>query len=193
MSLKNKILLASGAVLAGMTATPAFAEGNYFGGFVGAALVDDNDLADGVLDLSFDTGLMVGGVIGTHLSDNIRIEGELSYLSADGDCEGKCSGSFDSSALELLGNAWYDFATDSGFRPYVGGGVGIAKVSFELDGIEADETGLAWQVGAGVRLGETGAFDIGYRYRAISIDVDDVDDEFEANAHVIQVGWTGQF
>jgi len=195
MSAKRHIIALSGAIVASVIASPASAEGAYWGGFVGAASVDDTDLS-GIGELSFDTGLIVGGVIGGHLSDNLRIEGELSYLSADAECgPGKCSSiEFDVSTLSILGNGWYDFATDSGFKPYVGGGIGMAQVNIESSIGDGDEWGFAYQIGAGVRFGETGAFDVGYRYRGVSVEIDDLSgDDIETNAHVLQVGWTRRF
>ncbi len=193
MSLKNKLLVASGAIAAGMTATPAFADGNYFGGFIGAASVDDADFFGGAFELNFETGLIAGAMVGTHVSPNVRLEGELSYLSAGADCEGKCASDFDTSALQILGNVWFDFAQDSALRPYIGAGAGAAQVSIDGSGIDENEWGWGYQVGAGVRLGATGAFDIGYRYRGVQVDLDDISEEYDGNAHVIQIGWTGEF
>jgi hypothetical protein len=88
MSLKTKLLVASGAVAAGMTATPAAAEGMYFGGFVGAAAVEDVDVGFG--EIQPDTSLIAGAVVGKQVADNFRVELEASYLAVnDADCEGK--------------------------------------------------------------------------------------------------------
>jgi hypothetical protein len=193
MSLKTKLLVASGAVAAGMTATPAAAEGMYFGGFVGAASVEDVDVGFG--DIQPDTSVIFGAVMGGHVTENIRVEGEASYLAINGaDCEGKCAGTtFDVDTLALLGNVWFDFGDSaSSFRPYVGAGVGIAAVSAESAIGDDEESGLAYQVGGGVRLGH--GFDVGYRYRAVTVEFEDlVGDDVDANMHIVQVAWTVDF
>ncbi len=191
MSVKRKLLTATGAIAAGMVATPAFAQG-YWGGFIGAASLEDVDVPG--VELDYDTGFVIGGVLGARMSDNMRIEGELSWLNADADCSGKCpAASFDTDVLSLLGNVWFDFGNGGGFSPYVGGGIGIAQVTVEGGGVEADESGFAYQVGVGARFGATGAWDIGYRYRGVEVDSDDFGGDIESNAHMIQLGWRGNF
>lgn len=78
-----------------------------------------------------------------------------------------------SSAIFLLGNAWYDFDNDTAVTPYVGGGLGVANVtSVQLvpGGDPATSSGWspAGQLGAGltVDLDETAFIDIGYRLKA---------------------------
>lgn len=80
-------------------------------------------------------------------------------------------------------NAFYDFHNYSGFTPYIGGGLGIARldasyrarVSGFLDTGEAvegrldmddDQWNFAWNVGAGVsyQINEFAAVDLNYRY-----------------------------
>ena len=61
-----------------------------------------------------------------------------------------------------------------GVSPYFGGGIGVGFVDtaaamltvFDFD----DFTGLAWQVGAGIRFNFVSnlGFDIGYRYRNVT-------------------------
>ena len=78
------------------------------------------------------------------------------------------------SAVSLMANAWYEFnLSNDQWKPYVGGGVGIAWLDMHglanrttrfttgfttgsstidsgVDGIHGDESGFAWQLGAGV-------------------------------------------
>jgi len=195
MSKSNKLLALSGALAAGMIASPAAAEGWYGGGFVGLASVDDVEL-DGTGDLEFDNEFTFGGFVGKQFGENLRVEGELSYLGASPDCIGKCSTvDFDVSVLTILGNVWVDIPVGNSFTPYVGGGVGYGSVEIDTDGLGSeDDSGLAYQVGFGVRLGESRAFDVGYRYRAVSVELEDFSgDDVDATAHVFQVGWTGRF
>jgi hypothetical protein len=193
MSLKTKLLVASGAVAAGMTATPAAAEGMYFGGFVGAASVEDVDVGFG--ELQPDTSVIFGAVVGGHVAENIRIEGEVSYLGVnDADCEGKCAGTtFDVDTLAILGNVWFDFGgSESSFRPYVGGGIGYAHAEVESAIGDDNGAGLAYQAGAGLRLDR--GFDVGYRYRVVNAELDDlVGDDVDASMHIVPVAWTVEF
>ncbi len=193
MSLKTKLLVASGAVAAGMTATPAAAEGMYFGGFVGGAAVEDVDVGFG--DVQPDTSVIFGAVVGGHVAENIRVEAEASYLAVnDADCEGKCAGiTFDVDTAAILGNVWFDFGgADSSFRPYVGAGVGFAATSAESALGDDEGSGLVYQAGAGLRLGH--GFDVGYRYRVVNADFEDlVGDEIDASMHIVQLTWAVEF
>lgn len=180
--------------MAGLVPATASAEGLYFGVIGGVTAPRDIDVVN---TSTFDNGFMLGGVVGTSLTDTLRIEGELSYQRADGteDCTGKCSlAEFDLTTLALLGNAWVDFDTGGGVRPYVGGGLGLARVTMENTFGKDDDTGLAYQIGLGARFGAEGQFDLGYRYRNVSADVDDfTGDEIDFEAHVLQFGWTTRF
>lgn len=75
----------------------------------------------------------------------------------------------------LMLNAYYDMLEGNKWQPYVGAGVGIAQSSYSgiLGGgsgpvlnIDDVDTGLAWQLLAGVaiEINETWALDAGYRY-----------------------------
>lgn len=80
-------------------------------------------------------------------------------------------------------NMYYDIDTGTKFTPYVGAGIGYAKVKTKASlpefGIseKSDDNNLAWQVGAGVSyaMTENISFDVGYRYT----DYGSVKDSFE--------------
>lgn len=191
MSARNLLAL-SGAVVVGISGTAATAEGLYFGAYAGFASLEDLDFD---IPSSTDDGYVLGAVIGTELTENLRIEGELSYEDGSGEYEGKGgSTDFDVSTLSLLGNAWVDFDTGSGLNPYVGGGVGVARVSID-DGIsDESDTGFAYQVGFGARFGRAEEFDLGYRYRSLSAEVDGFTSEaIDYDSHMLQFRWTGRF
>ncbi|OYX22642.1 MAG: hypothetical protein B7Z10_12870 [Rhodobacterales bacterium 32-66-7] len=191
MSVK-RFLTISTAILAVMNASAVMAEGLYFGAYAGLAAQEDLDLD---IPSTSDNGFVLGAVIGTDLTENLRIEGELSFETSEGQYEGKGgSTDFDVSTLSLLGNAWVDFDTGTGLQPYVGGGVGVARVAVD-DGISDDsDTGFAYQVGFGARFGQSGEFDLGYRYRGVSAEIDGfTSDEIDYNSHMLQFRWTGRF
>ena len=67
-------------------------------------------------------------------------------------------------------NGYYDIDTDTKLTPYVGAGIGYAKIKGKLlvDALSAseDDNSFAWQVGAGVgyALTDSVTVDAGYRY-----------------------------
>jgi opacity protein-like surface antigen len=192
MSVKSRLLLATGAFAAGLTATPAFAEGAYGGVFIGSISPDDFDINDAD-ELSVDSGVIFGGVLGKRFSDRIRGEIEASYWSADADCTGKCGNvEYDVAALSILGNVWFDFGDSAGFSPYIGAGIGGANVSLESASGDEDAFALAYQGGLGVRFGgDSMTFDIGYRYRVVDADLDDhplVSEDIDLTGHTFQFG-----
>ena len=94
-------------------------------------------------------------------------------------------------------NAYYDIDTGTKFTPYVGAGLGFAKVKGTLK--VADVTGsesqynFAWQVGAGIgyALNDNVSLDAGYRYvdygHWTTEDVEETD-RLESTAHELYVG-----
>jgi OmpA-OmpF porin, OOP family len=80
--------------------------------------------------------------------------------------------------LAFMANGLLDFGDDDGFQGYIGGGVGIARTSF--DGIRVtdaapvitddSDSGFAWQLVAGVRYPLSRNFDIGVKYRFFNQD-----------------------
>lgn len=76
-------------------------------------------------------------------------------------------------AYSLMANAWYDFNTDTGFTPYIGGGIGLAQVQIDgsLNGTnlhEKNDTTFAYQLGAGISvpISDSIKASLDYRYFA---------------------------
>ena len=67
----------------------------------------------------------------------------------------------------VLVDGWYDFDTGTALSPYLGAGLGIARISSVSDFGESAQIVPAAEVGAGVRLGiaDPVTLDMGYRYR----------------------------
>ncbi|WP_137389109.1 outer membrane protein [Rhodoligotrophos defluvii] len=140
----------------------------------------------------FDTGWLVGGNIGYEMGNGLRGEIEVSYMQAGND---KLKGTFyeivdvdgdtfvdefgvsakakdDLSATFVLANLWYDFNMGGLFKPYIGGGVGVAFVdqSLKVGGvkwIDDSTTNFAFQAGGGIKwaLSEAIDLDLGYRFK----------------------------
>jgi len=181
-----------------VTAT-AFAGQPYFSGSVGAFMPNDSDLSNPFLideniasaEISFDTGMALTLALGKDL-DVLRVEGELSYKTADMDkvsgtdiFGNSGSGSIDGdiSSLSVMCNAWKDIKTGGNVTPYVGLGIGFAKLDAELFESE-DDIVFAYQLGLGlgINLQENLILDLSYRYFATSDpDFGGIEAEFSSN------------
>jgi opacity protein-like surface antigen len=220
----NKYLLGSLGAFALVGANVGVSAGAhadwYVSGNVGANQILDSDLnetgsgisANG--ELEFDTGYGLNGAVGYGFN-NFRLEGELSYRQADidsltvnsvtvGSIVVTSLGTFpvdgDISSLGFMANGWYDFDTGTDWVPYIGGGVGTAKINAEIGSIAGipvnfDESDwvFAYQAGAGIgyNISPTVTVQLGYRYFATSdpeFESAGVTDEAEFQSHNIEVG-----
>jgi opacity protein-like surface antigen len=140
-----------------MAQSPGPLSGLYAGVSAGGSYVFDQSFETDVLqgfvvledagdvDVSYDTGYTIAGHVGYKIDTNIRIEGQLSYSTASGER----TFSFDDvedqtdQDLEILNGAlgvFFDLWPVGTFVPYVGGGVGYAKVTVDNDDFgEADQ------------------------------------------------------
>lgn len=138
-------------------------------------------------DTDFDTGFGVTGAIG-HSWGAFRLEGEVSYRENDLDTieltnvtlagigsfnnVGSFAADGDVSALGFMANGWYDFDTGSPWKPFVGGGLGVARVSVNDAAIlgitfaDDDDWVFAYQLGAGIgyEVNPTTVVSLGYRF-----------------------------
>lgn len=135
-------------------------------------------------ELSYDTktGYLLGGAIGVKWNDMVRTEIELSYASAKAKTEDAQFGALFASnpvsgpiqSTYLLGNVWFDYSNDSAMTPYIGAGLGMGWADADVDGdkvvgLKNGSSGLAFQLGAGVKydISETIAVDLGYRFKGL--------------------------
>lgn len=161
---------------------PAAMSGLYVSVFGGIALPST---ATGTYDsyaftVPLSTGFLIGGAIGTHFTDNLRGEIELSLaqhgvgtpVGAWGSTYTTSTGSV--STLFALANLWFDINTGSQFTPYLGGGAGFAvtmpKVTWDTSYyFDRGSITPAAQFGAGVKMQVTDnmSVDVGYRAKAV--------------------------
>lgn len=66
-------------------------------------------------------------------------------------------------ALRLMGNLWYELALDR-WRPYLGAGIGLQRSEISGD-TEADDSGFAYQLGAGLGVALSGQLRLSLDYR----------------------------
>jgi len=151
--------------------------GWYISGLLGAHQTNDSDVeGSGInVEAEFDWGLagLVG--VGFDYGSNWRAELEAGYRGADIDNVSGTSGSGDVDAVSLIANAFYDIDIGSRFEPYIGAGLGLARVS--ADGaspisttrIDDDDYGYALQAAAGVAypLNERLKLTVDYRFLSV--------------------------
>lgn len=121
-------------------------------------------------DLDLDRGVMVGGLIGKTLNNGLAIEGEVLWARSGvetDEVDVVLGTPLDASisSLMAMANARYVFQGDT-FSPYLGAGLGFGRVKVEMMDEDDTDTGLAWQVKAGViiKSSDTLSWDLGYRY-----------------------------
>ncbi len=123
-------------------------------------------------------GFNVSGAFGRYIDEIkvIRLEGEILYTRSDiSNISGTAAGGNLSNA-SLMFNAFYDFNTDSNWTPFIGGGIGYARVTLdELSAggvtlIDDSDDAFAWQFKAGVSYQLTPSVSINGSYRLNSTD-----------------------
>ena len=172
--------------LGGMTGAQAQQSNWYIGGSVPLMFIDDSETTntttfgqggnaptlDSTIKSEHDTGIKLGGSVGYHFDNGLRVEGEIFYarakiskltntkLSLSGlpvsipfplpeSVEIPVSGT----AKQLGGmvNVWYDFDTGDALTPYIGGGIGLVRidqgdVKFDTNAVKdaITEAGATW-------------------------------------------------
>ena len=185
----KKSLLVGAALASLVLVAPEASAGTYkpyVSVFGGAAFLSHNPHINSTGANTYDLlinnpGYIIGGTVGVDWGNQLRTELELSHARWGSDryhvycdCDGSIyDGTSSVSATYLLGNAWYDLNHGARVTPYVGGGLGIgwANVHAGIDGgpVDFNATGLAFQVGAGIRfnVSDRVAIDAGYRFKDI--------------------------
>ncbi|RAK56434.1 outer membrane protein [Phenylobacterium deserti] len=180
----KKITLAAFAAVAALSAGAASAQdaGWYVQGNAGANF--QNKLGSSP-SLKGDDGWAVSGAVGRQITPNIRAEGELFYSTADG----KIAGSGDLETFGGFVNGYYDFNPGGAIQPFLGAGVGYAKVKVDGRLLDDDDSAFAYQFKAGVAhpFSERLTGEVAYRYVNVA-DVElgrgaaHIDGDFETQA-----------
>lgn len=186
-------------------ASPALArDGQWYvevGG--GPMIVQDTnfDLGNGADEVKVNnqTGYDFGGLVGYDFGA-FRLEAEASYREADMDTVGVGPAGFatnnpafnvpgtyaaagDVNSLSFMVNGLFDFGDDDGLQAFAGAGIGVARTDYHafIDNrypaaLGDSDSGLAWQLLAGVRAPISDSWDVGLRYRMFTAEgVDLVD------------------
>ncbi len=171
-----KALVLAAAVGAGPLAADAADKGFYVGAGFGANWTRDSDLTGTGINTSadFDTGWAGLLSAGWAYGNGFRSELELGHRRNDLDSlSGAAGGTGDASGWNGMVNVLYDFKTGTPFTPYLGAGLGAARVSLEASPVGASriddsDSAFAYQgiAGVGYRLNENAQVFADYRYFA---------------------------
>ena len=129
-------------------------------------------------ELAFSGGAGIGYNYNEMFRTDITFDGAFDY-------EGRFRGinaSLDT--YSVMVNGYMDVPLGSAITPYLGAGVGYGWAEASAVGVTADEDGVAIAGMAGVSfdMTQTMALDVGYKYRRLIVDGEDVDD------HLIRAG-----
>lgn len=184
--MNKKYLLLGAATCAFLLAdaADAFAQSSriYFAGYLGLNTFKDQEFSESSTgrtgDFELDNTMSFAGALGIRLNRQLRLEGELSYRNAElttVDVNG--GGTFDTGgelkSTMLFANLYYDFDVPWKIQPYLGGGLGYAWHTGEVnDGsgllvnTSGDDSSIVWNVAGGLKYRATPelAFTGGYRY-----------------------------
>lgn len=149
----------------------------------------DFDVDDLNVDNEYDNGYFVSGAVGYSFAKSgggaIRGELELGYVENEIDSHtitglDKFSGADafgETSVFYGLANLYYDFHGFGRVKPFVGAGIGFARVEFDDHGVtptdvvlDDGDTGFAYQLSAGANIAVTESVDleIGYRFLGVT-------------------------
>jgi opacity protein-like surface antigen len=175
----------------------AHAEGAYVGIYGGANLHQEADTTvknTGIpaidAELHTNTGWLAGISAGYQWHSGFALEGELTYRQNELDRINLLGTSIGldgtESALALLGNAVYRLENSSQFTPYIGVGIGAARLALDADAenggsFKDSATSLAFQAIAGVSCELTSSLALGLEYRYFRTADTDLSDRQGAN------------
>jgi len=132
-------------------------------------------------ETSNDIGFIGGATVGRLFESGLRLELEARYSQNDFDEVSNAAGDSnnadgDINSIAIMANGWFDFNAAGALHPYIGGGIGGARVEvrdFSAQGTGGggftdDDVVLAYQGGAGINFDITDrtTIDLGYRYFA---------------------------
>ncbi|MBL8550423.1 MAG: OmpA family protein [Hyphomonadaceae bacterium] len=163
--------IVAGATGLGATAAHAIegAYGRVDGGYSWEGQLNENS---GATNLNLNEDWVESLGMGYAFGSGLRIEGEFAHRYHEVEPELGFVTEGDTHAWSAMGNVYYDFNKQGAVQPYVGVGVGVARVNFSatdpgtLTSYRDSDTAVAYQglIGVGFRATENLSFDVGYRY-----------------------------
>jgi outer membrane immunogenic protein len=125
---------------------------------------EDDDVLGAGLALGYDMGRLWMLPLRVEIEGFVRERGSETWSAALGEVRNSAT------VGTLFANAYFDLPLAWRFRPYVGGGVGMAWVDYrtttDFGETDDDRTNFAWNLGGGVAFGLTPTIliDLAYRY-----------------------------
>lgn len=182
-TISTALFLAISVTAASAQPRPEYLDGIYVGGSVGAHKTQNSDIARGgqTMTAKIGTGLAGVAAVGYGFGNGLRGELELAHRAgAVSSLSGAAATAGASGRLDVtsvMGNLLYDFANETAFVPYVGAGIGGARVRASDIGpdqgnavVSGGANVFAYQAIAGLdyRIGNNIAVGANYRYFATS-------------------------
>ncbi|MCB9982850.1 MAG: porin family protein [Rhodospirillales bacterium] len=211
--MKKHFILGAAAValIAGAASTGAQAQTSriYLAGYFGLNTFNDQEFTESSTgrsgDYEIDNAISFAGALGLRLSQQLRVEGEISYRNAEFATVDVAGGGTFSTGGELkstlmFANMYYDFDVPWSIQPFIGGGLGYGWHSGEIvDGsglmvnASSDPSGFIWNAAAGVKYRPSPdlAFTAGYRYiDALSdLEIGSYDVDFDTHEFRLGMEW----
>lgn len=169
--------IAAGAVISLGLMSPAMAQdrietdtGTYMFGALGGHWSHESELEGGGVDIDLEHEVGPGGLVGLGYDfSEWRAELEGGYRQND------IEGNGDTQIKSIMANIFYDFGMEGrSWEPYAGVGMGLGRVT--LDGVAAggatvndDDTGPAFQIGAGAAFPLDDQVDLTVDYRFLTV------------------------
>lgn len=182
-AISTALMLAALASAANAQPRPEYLDGIYVGGSIGAHKPQNSSITHNgqTTTAKIGTGIAGTAAVGYGFGNGLRAELELAHRAGSvrsldgGATSGASNGRLD--VTSVMGNLLYDFANESSFVPYVGAGVGGARLRASDIGpdqgnaiVSGSANVFAYQAIAGLdyRIGNNVAVGASYRYFATS-------------------------
>ena len=148
-------------------AAPSWAEGRYVSGNIGFGIQSDAKAAGIAGTFDNDPAFVINGAIGTHLRENIRVEGEIGLHTNTADRTSN-NQEFNFSVVSFMANGYFEIPTQSPLTPYVGAGLGFGIAGASEDTFNSSDSDLVGAVqlmaGLGYQINPKVTLTFGYRY-----------------------------
>lgn len=147
--------------------------GTYLGLGLGANIAEDTELSGSGInaDIEHETGFAGVVALGHAYANGFRAEGEFGIRRDGVDSSGNTSTGGRAKTISGMLNGYYDFVNHTAFTPYVGAGIGMAKLDLSVDpvgttGVDDSGSGIALQgiAGIGYQLSDNWTGGLEYRY-----------------------------
>lgn len=157
VAMYGRSLIAAAAAVFAAGSAHAELSGPYLGGGIMGQYQTDRTISGAAVgSLDMELGYGANGIAGYQFDNGIRIEGEVVYRRNGADQFNNANADGSLSSWGLMGNVIWEYDNPSGIYPYVGAGLGGARVSADdfsnLGGAALDDSDvvLAYQGLAGV-------------------------------------------